>query len=226
MYILSNSHNIHVVNTRPDQALGAAQAICAAYGVSPQDYFSSDCLTLHAEHIRRQIERFPEGQFVALDGDKVIGTAVTMRTDHPPTAKPHTWLDQLGGLYINNHTSTGRWLYGVEFAVNPAYRKQGVGTLLYQARFDMVKRLGLDGFYAVGMLMGYKNYAHEMSVREYGEKVMRRELIDPTVTMQMNRGFRPIQVVEHYLDDEPDAGNAGVLIVWDNPALLEREKSA
>ena len=34
--------------------------------------------------------------------------------------------------------------------------------------------------------------------------------------MQMNRGFVPKRVVTDYAD-EPAAGDAGVLIVWQNP---------
>ena len=55
---------------------------------------------------------------------------------------------------------------------------------------------------------------------EYGEKVIAREIKDPTVTMQMNRGFRAERVITDYVD-EPAAGNAGVLIVWDNPDYVE-----
>lgn len=104
-------------------------------------------------------------------------------------------------------------------AVHPNFRQYGIGTALYEARFELVRQLGLRGWYAVGMLMGYDRYRHRMSVREYGEKVMRRELDDPTVTMQMNRGFRPVAVVEDYMEEEI-SGNAGVLIVWDNPDTL------
>ena len=64
--------------------------------------------------------------------------------------------------------------------------------------------------------MGYKDHADKMDVVEYGEKVIAGELKDPTVTMQMNRGFRAERVITDYVD-EPSAGNAGVLIVWENP---------
>ena len=40
--------------------------------------------------------------------------------------------------------------------------------------------------------------------------------------MQLNRGFRAERVVTDYVD-ESDAGNAGVLIVWDNPEYEARE---
>ena len=34
---------------------------------------------LHADQYRRHVEIFPEGQFVALDGDKVVGATSTIR---------------------------------------------------------------------------------------------------------------------------------------------------
>ena len=92
----------------------------------------------------------------------------------------------------------------------------GIGTGLYEARFDLARQLNLRGWYAVGMLMGYSRHADEMDVVEYGEKVIAGEIKDPTVTMQMNRGFVPKRVVTDYAD-EPAAGDAGVLIVWQNP---------
>jgi hypothetical protein len=108
----------------------------------------------------------------------------------------------------------------VEMAVRPEYRRNGIGTALYKARFNLVRRLNLKGWYAGGMLMGYYRYQDRMSPREYGERVIRGEIVDPTVTMQMNRGFTPIKVIENYLDEAP-AGDAAVLIVWHNPDYQE-----
>ena len=100
------------------------------------------------------------------------------------------------------------------------YHRNGIGTQLYKARFELVKRLNLRGWYAVGMLMGYENYADQMDVITYGNKVIADEIQDPTVTMQINRGFQAKYVVTDYID-EPTAGDAGVLIVWDNPDYKE-----
>ena len=81
---------------------------------------------------------------------------------------------------------------------------------------NMARGLNLRGWYAIGMLMGYKHYAEKMHVSDYGEKVIAGDFKDPTVSMQINRGFRPVRVVTNYVD-EPAAGDAGVLLVWENP---------
>jgi GNAT superfamily N-acetyltransferase len=104
----------------------------------------------------------------------------------------------------------------VEIAVDSDYRKLGIGSQLYKARFNLAKRLGVIGFYAGGMLMGYHQYKHLMSVQEYAKRVASGEINDPTVSLQMHRGFQPRGIIENYLH-EPDAGNTAMLIVWDNP---------
>ncbi len=204
---------IQITHTQPEHGPGIYDVIRLAF-LGTDQVECDGCID--ADDVRVQLQRFPEGHFVALHGEKVVGVAITMRTHYPPDKPPLKWLEVLGDLTIRNHEPDGDWLYGVEMAVRPAYQGYGVGTRLYEARFDLVKRLNLRGWYAVGMLMGYRNYRDQMSVREYGEKVIARQIKDPTVTMQMNRGFEAWGVVENYMH-EPPAGDSGVLIVWKNP---------
>lgn len=167
--------------------------------------------------VRRQIRRFPEGQFVAVrgegDDERVLGVAVLMRTDRPPSAEPKSWLSMIGGLGLRNHVPNGRWLYGVETAVDPDAQGQGVGSALYRRRLELVRELGVEGMYAGGMLKGYRRFRDRMTPLEYAERVRSGELVDPTVTMQLRRGFQAVGVIENYEDDE-EAGNCAMLIVW------------
>lgn len=175
------------------------------------------------EILRQQLDRFPEGQFVALayEADdeeriveRVVGTATLMRTSRPPSATPLPWIEAIGSHGLANHEADGEWLYGVEMAVHPDYQGRGVGSALYRARLGLIVELGLRGMYAGGMLKGYHRYCHLMGPAEYGEKVIRGELRDPTVTMQLNRGFKAYSVVENYEWDAV-AGNCAVLIAWE-----------
>lgn len=145
--------------------------------------------------------------------ERVVGAAALMRTADPPHARPKAWLDMIGGLALRRHDPKGRWLYGVEMAVDPEVQGCGVGSALYRSRLELVHALGLDGMYAGGMLKGYRRYRDRLSPREYAERVRRGEISDPTVTMQIHRGFRAAGIIEEY-EDDPEAGNCAMLIVW------------
>ncbi|MDE2777845.1 MAG: GNAT family N-acetyltransferase [Chloroflexota bacterium] len=213
-----------IFNTKPAHVSSVVISLWSAYGVRPYaDEECDDCFT--EDDILAHIERFPQGQFAAqrISGPSAgncVGMATTMRASRPPTAPILPWREAIGDMTLSAHEPDGDWLYGVEMAVHSMYQRHGIGTGLYEARFDLARRLNLRGFYAVGMLMGYERHADDMDVIEYGEKVIAGEINDPTVTMQMNRGFRAVRVVTGYCD-EPAAGDAGALIVWDNPDYEE-----
>ncbi len=171
----------------------------------------------HSEHVARQLERFPEGQFVAVTRsggrEVVVGTATTLRTARPPDAPPLTWYEVIGDHGLPTHDPDGAWLYGVEIAVHPSFQRRGIASALYRARLGLVPELGLQGWYAGGMLMGYHRYADVLSPCAYAERVIAGELVDPTVTMQIHRGLRPLGIIEGYYP-EPKAGGCAVLLAW------------
>ena len=216
--VLINLGGVSIFHTKPFHVNSVVSSIYQAYGANrwqpSAGIFSEADVLAH-------IEGFPEGQFAAQrtggpGAGACIGMAATMRTSRPPTAPPLPWLEAIGDMRLSAHEPNGDWLYGVEMAVWPMYRRSGIGSGLYAARFALVQHLNLCGMYAVGMLMGYHQHADEMDVIAYGNKVIAGEIKDPTVTMQLNRGFRAERVVTDYCD-EPAAGDAGVLLVWENP---------
>ncbi len=178
---------------------------------------------INQDNITEMVRRFPAGQFVVVtdtpEGEKVIGLALAMRTDYAPSARPLGWLEMIGDLNLAKHDPEGEWLYGVEKAVHPEYQGRGVASALYKAQFALAERLGLKGMYAGGMLKGYESYRERLSVREYAGKVMRGEVFDPTVSVQMRRGFEPRTVIENYAWDS-QADHTGMLIVWERPETV------
>jgi len=201
-----------IINARPEHAemLGrlSTETWCPDGDITPDTFI--------APHFLEHIRRFPQGQFIALLNGQAVGYAVTMRTARSPYAVPLPWMDAIGDMTLRNHHPQGEWLYGVDFLVHPEFRKRGIGTKLYRARFDLVKRSNLRGFYAGGMLAGYHKYQHKMSVIEYANAVRAGQIKDPTVSMQLNRGFRPQSVIKNYSDD-PHPYDSAMLIIWDNP---------
>lgn len=170
---------------------------------------------LHADQYKKHIEIFPEGQFVALDKEKVAGSTTTMRyhydLSHP---RYHTFSEVMGGGWLTTHDPDGEWLYGIDISVDPGYRRMGIAKGLYRARQKTCRKLKLKGQLIVGMLSGYDRIRSEMTIEEYYEKVKAKEIFDPTVSVQMKVGFEIVVFMKNYLHD-PVCDNSGALMVLD-----------
>jgi GNAT superfamily N-acetyltransferase len=170
---------------------------------------------LHADQYKKHIEIFPEGQFTALDGEKVVGSTSTLRyhydLSHP---QQHTLREVMGGGWLTTHDPDGEWLYGIDMSVDPGHRKMGIAKGLYRARQQTCRELKLKGQLIVGMLNGYDRVRSEMTIEEYYEKVKRKEIFDPTVSVQMKVGFEIVSFMKNYLHD-PTCDNSGALMVLD-----------
>ena len=173
-----------------------------------------------AAHYRKHLELFPEGQFVGLDGDRVVAATATIRLSFdfapPPLAgtPTHTFDDILQGGWLTSHEPEGKWLYGADLGVHPAYRRRGLAHALYAARQELVWTLGLDGQVTAGMMSGYGAVKHEMSAEAYYEGLLSGRIKDPTLSVQQRVGFEFRGLLQNYLRD-PVCDNYSVLIVLD-----------
>jgi GNAT superfamily N-acetyltransferase len=203
---------IPIVNTRPEHAAQFDDVGRLGYGVAlDQDCW--DCI--NADDVRSHLERFPEGQFVAVDGDKVVGYMCTLLTSRPPDGV-ETWFEAVGDKSFSHHDPNGDWLYLGDFAVFPEYRRRGIGTRLYNAIFDLIRRRNWRGMYAGAMFKDYAEYRDRMSLEEYADKVRSGEIYDGTVTMHMKRGCQVLGLIEGYTE-QAETNDTSILIVWHNP---------
>ncbi len=170
----------------------------------------ADAEIITADHYRRHLDVFPEGQFVGLDGSRLIASTSSMRC--PLRTDQHTFLEMSDHLWIGTHDPEGSWLYGLDLMIDPDYRGRGLARRLYRARQALVVELGLEGQYTVGMLNGFEAYQARMSLEEYYEAVVAGRIDDPTIGLQLRIGFEARGLMRDYLDD-PTCGNAGVLLV-------------
>ena len=174
-----------------------------------------------ARHYAAHIKRFPEGQLAVLNqSGEVVACSTDFRTTVDFDHFEHRYIDAVDNNWLGNHNPNGDWLYGADIGVVPAYRRRGISTMLYQARHNLVKRLNLRGHVAGGMLSGYGQYKDSMPVEEYVEKVVAGEIFDPTVSIQLKRGFKVHGIIQNYVDD-PICNNKAAFIVWHNPAYQE-----
>jgi GNAT superfamily N-acetyltransferase len=165
---------------------------------------------IQAKHYLNHVKLFPEGQFVVLDGDKVIGMSTTIR--YHLAMEDHTFLAISDNLWMTTHEPNGEWLYGMDVGIHPDYRGQGLARDIYRARQEVARALGLKGQITVGMPNGYLNYAEKMSLDDYFSEILRGAIRDPTVSVQQKLGFELVRLIHNYLED-PQCGNGGVLMV-------------
>ena len=172
------------------------------------------------EQLASHLRVFPEGQLVAEDRatGELLGFASSLIVRWDDYAFDAEWREWTASGYFTNHDpAVGRTLYGAEVMVAPARQRQGIGRLLYRARADLARRLGLRRIRAAARLRGFGARAAELSPAAYVERVVRGEIRDPTLSFQLSEGFRVLAVVAGYLRNDEESRGHAAIIEWLNP---------
>lgn len=174
---------------------------------------------MRVEHFQSQYKVFPEGQIVAVDGnrgDRIVGQGSGFFTDFDLKNPKHTFLEVCAGLYFTNHDPDGDYYYGADISVHPDARGKGIGRLLYQARQDLAVRYNRKGIVAGGLIPGYVEHKQTLTPQQYVDKVIAGDLFDGTLSFQLKNGFVVRGLIQDYLEDAA-SDNWATLIEWVNP---------
>ena len=171
---------------------------------------------LSVEGVMLQEQLFPEGAFMVLDGDRVVGMASGVFVDFDIEEPQHAMDEVVGPHGMEYHDPEGDWYYGIDIAVDPDYRGRGIARRLYEMRKQLVIDHGKRGIIAGGVIPGYADHKDEMTAAAYVDAVSSGELVDPTLTPQLRNGFEVKGVIADYLRDE-STDNWASFIVWFNP---------
>lgn len=169
---------------------------------------------------------FPNGQLLAVDpsNQNVVGMALSLIVRWDDYSIRDTWKDFTDSGFFTNHDPVhGRTLYGAEVMVDPNYRGQGIGHVLYEARRKLTMDLGLLRIRAGARMRGYGTYANEYTPEEYLLAVLRKQIFDPTISFQVKEGFKVLAVVSDYLGKDPESLGYAALIEWLNPHVAKSE---
>jgi GNAT superfamily N-acetyltransferase len=204
-----------VRNTRPEDFEGIVRLSGHVYPGSPP---------WGEAQLRSHLAVFPEGQLVVVERvtARIVGMAASLVVRWDDYNLSDSWRDFTDHGMFTNHDPTGRTLYGAEVMVHPSLQGHGIGGLLYRARRDLVRRLGLLRIRAGARLPGYHRVADRMSADEYVIRVVNRELRDPTLSFQLRHGFRVIAVVSSYLRHDPESHGWAAVIEWVNYEVATR----
>ena len=175
---------------------------------------------IRAEHFRKHVEVFPDGQLAVIDrsSGRPVASSTDFRTRLDLGHFQHRYIDVVDGNWLTGHDPAGDWMYGADIGVHPDHRGRGLSSMLYAARHALVRRLGLTGHVEGAMPRGYGSVAGETTIEAYVAGVVRGERRDPVLTMTLRQGYRVHGVIPGYLHD-PSCADYGVLVVWANPDL-------
>ncbi len=163
-----------------------------------------------------QLRHFPDGQFVAEAGGRVVGAASSLVVQWDDYAVNHTWEEVTGNGTFSTHDRAGRTLYGAEVVVSPAQRGNGVGRALYHARAQLCRRLSLRRIIAAGRIPGYRAVRDKMTPELYAMRVVWGDIADPVLRFQMSQGYHYCGIVHGYLPEDHESCGHAALIVWLN----------
>ena len=204
---------IKIVNIEPKFAKDLEELQRIAYHTLAEEEL------LLEEHFLSHCQVFPEGSFVALENDKVVGLGSGFLIDFDFEHPDHSFQEIIAGGSYTNHDPEGLWYYGGDISVHPQHRRKGIARELYNARKDLVKRLNKKGIVAGGVLPTYAQYKDKLSVQEYVDKVIAGEIFGRTLSVQLRNGFKVKGLLENYIKDAA-SDNWSTLIVWENPDYL------
>jgi GNAT superfamily N-acetyltransferase len=165
-----------------------------------------------------QHQSFPDGQLVAVDADtgEVVGMAASLRIDSRDYSDDTSYGRVTAYGSFRNHDPHGDTLYGAEVMVDPSRRRQGIGAKLYEGRRELARRLDVRRILAGARLPGYSRYADTLTAQEYVRHVVAGVLRDPTLSFQLQQGFRVVGVAERYASDDRQSQGYAALIEWAN----------
>jgi GNAT superfamily N-acetyltransferase len=178
------------------------------------------------KELNSHLEIFPEGQFVAVEksSGKIVGMAASLVVLWDDYDIRENWEDfTASGMFTNHDVENGRTLYGAEVMVSPDARRSGIGKQLYTARRELVEKTNLLRIRAGARLRNYHCYADKMPPEEYVAKIIKGEILDPTLSFQIKQGFRIIAVVDDYLDHDRESLGKAAIIEWLNPKVINAE---
>jgi predicted amidohydrolase/ribosomal protein S18 acetylase RimI-like enzyme len=174
--------------------------------------------------IRGQINNFPEGCFVAVLDDKVVGYCASMRIAGAKALAPHSWDEITGNGYGSRHDPTGDWLYGYEMCVDPKVRGTRLGRRLYEERRKLAEQLELKGIAFGGRMPNFIRFRRRVSgPQDYLDQVIAGKLHDPVLRFQLANGFEPVGILAGYLPEDVKSKGNAVHMVWRNPFVDQEE---
>ncbi|MBY9066465.1 carbon-nitrogen hydrolase family protein [Hyphomonas sp. WL0036] len=179
-----------------------------------------------ADQIAGQINKFPDGQFVAEFEGQIVGHCVTFMINSSTALAPHTWNEITGGGFAARHDPEGDMLYGMDVIVDSEFRRLRIGQRFYKVRQDLCQWLELKGILFGGRIPGYQRHQREYpNPADYVEAVKSSKLRDPVLSFQLRQGFELVGILRNYMPEDFESCGHATQMFWRNPLAQETIKA-
>lgn len=169
------------------------------------------------EHtIHKLIDDFPEGQIAILDGEQLIGIALTVQVSYDKFSNPHNYDDLISKRMTILNNPEGDAIYGLDVLIHPDYRGYRLGRRMYDARKELCRQLNLRAILAGGRIPNYHEHSDELSPSEYINRVRSREIYDPILSFQLANDFEVKRLLGLYLPEDDKSQGYATLLEWSN----------
>jgi len=173
---------------------------------APRDKFAS------------RLEVFPEGFFLAYNGDKLIGASTSEIINYDQANPPISWeIITDDGRITNTHNPEGNGLYVVSIG---AISRSGGGSALLQAQKGLVEELNLESLVLGARIPGYNQYCldeKELPIEAYVKlKRPDTQLLDSELRFYTRNGLQILKTVANYMEDDAESRNYGAIMTWAN----------
>jgi len=176
-----------------------------------------EALLWQPTHLTAHLERFPAGQFVAIGPTgEVLASASASRIAEALWLAHADWDTTLGGPTFSTFDGQGSTLYGADISVHPDWRGQGIARQLYQARFRLMRELGLTRYGTACRLPGCAAWVQAEPGRanaDYVTQVGLGQISDRTLTSLLSMGCQVVGVIDQYMEDA-ESRDAAALLEW------------
>lgn len=168
------------------------------------------------EQFESQLSHFPEGQICVVIDGRLVASSSSLVVDFDLYDEWQNWSVIADNGFIRNHDPNGNTMYGIEIMVDPDYRGYRLSRRLYDARKQIARDMNLMRIIIGGRIPGYHKHAHELTAREYADKVIGKELIDPVLTAQLSNGFVLQRLIPDYLPNDKESMGYATHLEWTN----------
>jgi len=168
------------------------------------------------EQFKSLVTVFPEGQVCIEYDGKLIASASCMILNFDEYSSDHNWNEITNGGFITNHDVNGDTLYGIEIMTSPDFRGLKLSRRLYNERKNIARSFNLKRIVIGGRIPGYAAHSAKMGAREYVERVISKELVDPVLTPQISNNFVLIRLIPAYLPSDKESMGYATYLEWTN----------